>query len=73
MMLQFANGVVDMFFVGSLGPAAQAAVGMGGQVVMLLMAASMAVTSSATAIVARYIGAGDPEEAAEAARLRHCD
>ena len=34
-MLQFINGVVDMFFVGRLGPAAQAAVGMGGQVVMI--------------------------------------
>src|SRR5437868_3741848 len=48
-MLQFINGLVDMFFVGQLGPAAQAAVGMGGQVVMLLMAASMAVTTGATA------------------------
>ena len=37
MLLQLANGLVDMFFVGRLGPAAQAAVGMGGQVVMLLI------------------------------------
>ena len=68
MMLQFLNGLVDMFFVGQLGPAAQAAVGMGGQVVMLLMAVSMAVTSGATAIVARYWGAGDPAAAGEAAK-----
>jgi putative MATE family efflux protein len=68
MMLQFVNGLVDMFFVGRLGPAAQAAVGMGGQVGMLLMAASMAVTTGATAIVARYVGAGDRAEAAQAAQ-----
>lgn len=68
MMLQFTNGVVDMLFVGRLGPAAQAAVGMGGQVVMLLMAAAMAVTSGATAIVARYVGAGERSQAAEAAK-----
>lgn len=66
MMLQFVNGLVDMFFVGRLGPAAQAAVGMGGQVGMLLMAASMAVTSGATAIVARYVGAEDRPHAAQA-------
>src|SRR5919202_464607 len=59
MMLQLLNGMVDMFFVGRLGPAAQAAVGMGGQVVMLLLGASMAVTSGAQVIVARYAGAGD--------------
>lgn len=53
MMLQFANGLVDMFFVGQLGPAARAAVGMGGQVVMLLLAPSMLVTTGTTAIVAR--------------------
>jgi putative MATE family efflux protein len=67
MLLQFVNGLVDMFFVGWLGPAAQAAVGMGGQVVMLLMAASMAVTTGAAAIVARHAGAGDREGAAQAA------
>jgi putative MATE family efflux protein len=67
MLLQFVNGLVDMFFVGWLGPAAQAAVGMGGQVVMLLLAASMAVTTGATAIVARHAGAGDQAGAAQAA------
>lgn len=68
MMLQFLNGVVDMFFVGRLGPAAQAAVGLGSQVVMLLMAAAFAVTTGATAIVARYVGAGDRRMAADTAR-----
>jgi putative MATE family efflux protein len=64
-VLQLLNGLVDMFFVGRLGPAAQAAVGMGGQVVMLLMGASLAVTSGATAVVARYVGAGHRGQAAE--------
>jgi putative MATE family efflux protein len=68
MMLQFLNGLVDMFFVGRLGPSALAAVGMGSQVVMLLMGASMAVTTGCTAIVARYAGAGDRATAGEAAR-----
>jgi putative MATE family efflux protein len=68
MMLQFTNSVVDMLFVGRLGPAALAAVGMGGQVVMILMAASMAVTSGATPIVARCVGAGERSQAAEAAK-----
>jgi putative MATE family efflux protein len=43
-------------------------VGMGNQVVMLLSAASMAVTSGAAAIVARYAGAADRATAAEAAK-----
>jgi putative MATE family efflux protein len=68
MLLQFTNGLVDMFFVGRLGPAAQAAVGMGGQVLILLLAASMLVTTGTTAIVARHIGAGDRAGAAEAAK-----
>src|SRR5262245_38873105 len=68
MLLQFLNGLVDMFFVGQLGPAAQAAVGMGSQVVMLLMAASMAVTSGATAIVARFWGGRELETAGEVAK-----
>ena len=56
-----------MFFVGRLGPDAQAAVGMGSQMVILL-ALSMAVTTGATAIVARYVGAGDGRTAADAAK-----
>lgn len=68
MLLQLLNGLVDMFFVGKLGPAAQAAVGMGSQMVILLMAAAMAVTTGATAIVARYAGAGEPHEAGTAAK-----
>ena len=50
MMLQFLNGVVDMFFVGRLGPSAQAAVGMGSQVVMLLFAVSMATAAESASV-----------------------
>ncbi len=57
MLLQFVGGLADMYFVGRLGPAAQACVGMGGHVALLLMAGSMAVTTGAVAVMARHEGA----------------
>jgi putative MATE family efflux protein len=52
-----------MAFVGRLGPASVAAVGISGQVLMLLFTVFMGIATAATAMVARAIGAGDQERA----------
>jgi len=61
-------GLVDAYIVGHLGAAALAGVGLGGQVMNLVAAVFGAVGVGATALVARSIGAHDPEEANRLAR-----
>ncbi len=68
MMLMTLVGIVDMAMVGSLGPAAIAATGIGGQVVMFSTTAFVAIRTGTTALVARHIGAGEKEEAELIAR-----
>lgn len=60
-------GLVDIYFVGKLGPAAVATVGLTGAVVLLLFAVAMGLSIGATATVARRIGEGDEEAAGVAA------
>ncbi len=60
--------MVDMMMVGGVGPAAIAAIGLTNQPVFLAMAAFMALNVGTTALVARFVGAGDVEEANTAAR-----
>lgn len=50
---------VDFAMVGSLGPDALAAVGLGGQVYWLVQSIAMLVPTGLAAILARAIGAGD--------------
>jgi len=50
---------VDMIWVGKLGSASIAGVGVGGLVVMLGMALRFGLTAGARAMIARFIGAGD--------------
>ncbi|MFC2015073.1 MATE family efflux transporter [Chloroflexota bacterium] len=50
---------VDMIWVGRLGAASIAGVGVAGIVVMLLMAARMGLGQGTRALVSRFIGAGD--------------
>lgn len=64
--LMTTNSILDRAFVGTLGRDALAAVGVGGQVLFLLVSLSMAITAGTTAIVARYVGAQEPERAARA-------
>ncbi|MGI6083631.1 MAG: MATE family efflux transporter [Limnochordia bacterium] len=66
--LTMAVNMVDTAMVGRLGAAALAAVGLGAQVMMVATAVFSSVTTGTTALVARFIGACDPENARKTAR-----
>jgi len=63
-LLQSAFNLVDMFFVGRLGPAALAAVTLSGIVIALLITAAIGISIGTLALVARYWGARRYREAA---------
>ena len=67
LMMESTFGLVDIFFVSQLGPAAVAAVGLTEAVVILLFAIALGLSIGATAMVARRIGEGDEEGARKAA------
>ena len=56
MLLQTTNGLLDTFFVGSLGTEAVAAITVSGSLMFALMAAAMAISVGTTALVARFVG-----------------
>ncbi|MFH2034262.1 MAG: MATE family efflux transporter [Candidatus Margulisiibacteriota bacterium] len=60
-LLQTAFNVVDMFWVGRLGPDAIAAVAMSGTILMIVMFFMIGVGTGTTAMIARFIGAKDQE------------
>ena len=66
-LLQNLQSVIDLFWVGRLGPVAIAAVAMGGTVMMVLFPMLMGISTGTVAIIARAIGAGDRGEASAAA------
>lgn len=55
--------MVIMFFIGHLGAEAITAVGLSEQIIFIPMTAFAGISVGATAIVARHIGAGEPERA----------
>jgi putative MATE family efflux protein len=55
-LLQAAFNLVDMIWVGRLGPVALAAVAMGGQILMIVMFVMIGLGMGTTAMVARAIG-----------------
>jgi putative MATE family efflux protein len=61
-------GLVDAYIVGHLGAVALAGVGLGSQVLNLTASLFTAVGVGATALIARHIGAQEPEEANRLAR-----
>ncbi len=63
MLLQTTNGLLDRFFVGSLGPDALAAVTISMSLNFALMSAAMAISVGTTALVARFVGEGDALQA----------
>jgi putative MATE family efflux protein len=62
-MLQNTFNIVDMIFVGKLGPAAIAAVGMSGVIMGILYVAIFGIYMGTTAMVARFIGAKEKTKA----------
>src|SRR5205809_2598857 len=60
------NAILDRMFVGRLGRDALAAVGVGGQLLFLLVSISMGITVGTTALVARFTGAEEPMQASRA-------
>ena len=66
-LLQNLQSLIDLFWVGRLGSEAVAALAMSGTVLMLLFPVLMGVAAGTVATVARHIGAGEPDAAAEVA------
>lgn len=67
-LLMSLVGMMDMMMVGQLGSAAIASVGATNQPIFFSTAVFQALNVGTTAVVARLFGAGQPEEASEAAR-----
>ncbi|MCD6217257.1 MATE family efflux transporter [bacterium] len=67
MMLHLLLGVADIAMVGRLGGDALAATGFARTVIMVLFSLFMGYSQATNALVARYIGAKDPERAQKAA------
>ena len=60
--------MADMIMVGRLGPWAITSVGLSNQPTFVAMSVFIALNVGATALVARFVGAGDKEEASKVAR-----
>ena len=67
LVLESLFAVVDIFFVGKLGPAAVAAVGLTESLMYLLYSVAMGLAMAVTAVVARRVGEGQREAAGGAA------
>ncbi|MFC1900313.1 MATE family efflux transporter [Chloroflexota bacterium] len=66
--LNMLGPTIDMVWVGRLGSAAIAGVGVSGMAVMLLNSMMMSLNMGSRAMIARFIGAGDEEGANHVAR-----
>jgi MATE family multidrug resistance protein len=62
-LLSMMVGIVDTFLVGHLGAASLAAVGLANQWVFMATTLFGAIATGSTALIARFIGAQEPEEA----------
>jgi putative MATE family efflux protein len=66
--LNMIGPTIDMIWVGKLGPAPIAGVGVAGMVVMFMMSAMMGLAVGTRAMIARFVGSNDAEGANNAAR-----
>lgn len=66
-ILQDAFNVVDMIFVGKLGPASIAAVGMSGDLLRLIGVFSLGISTGSGILVAQYLGARNYAQAGHVA------
>jgi putative MATE family efflux protein len=66
-LLQNAQSLIDLFWVGRLGPDAVAALALSGTVLFLMWPLVMGLAVGTVALVSRYTGAGQPDRAAAAA------
>jgi len=64
LVLESTFAVVDIFFVGMLGSSAVATVGLTETLLFLLYAIGIGLAMAVTAVVARRVGEGKPQEAA---------
>src|SRR5262245_22695061 len=64
LVLESTFAVVDIFFVGLLGSSAIATVGLTEALLFLLYAIGIGLAMAVTAVVARRVGEGKPDEAA---------
>jgi len=67
MMMESIFAVVDVFYVGRLGPAAVATIGLTESLMIVIYTIAFGLSIGATATVARRIGEKDPDGAAHAA------
>lgn len=65
--LESVFAVVDIFFVGKLGPSAIAAVGFTESMITIVYSLAIGLSTAAAAIIARRIGEKNPEDANKAA------
>lgn len=65
-ILQNVQSLIDLFWVGGLGPEAVAAVAMSGTILMVLFPMLMGLSTGTLALVARSVGAGRMDEAGRA-------
>ena len=62
-ILTMLGPTIDMIWVGRLGDASLAGVGVAGTAVMLVNSARMGLTTGTRAMIARFVGAGNTEGA----------
>ena len=67
-LFQFSMSIINLFWVGRLGPAAQDAITTAMVIIWTVYASASIFTVGATALISRAVGAGDPESAAKVFR-----